>query len=157
LPVAECVRLGVELGEALSYLHSRQLVHRDIKPANIIFVNDLPKLADVGLVTHFAEAKRDDKKLGTEGFVPPEGPGTPTADVYSLGKVLCEASLGLAAATSASPPEVPAHRAQERGLSELIAIIRRACEEDVSRRYASITELQTDLMRLQERLSERKG
>ena len=152
LPVAECVRLGVELAEAVGYLHSRQLVHRDIKTANIIFVNNLPKLADIGLVTHIAEAKRDDKKLGTEGFVPPEGPGTHAADVYSLGKVLCEACLGLAAATSHAPPEVPPDRSAEPCLSEFVAIIRKACEDDLALRYPSIHDMQNDLMRLQEQL-----
>ena len=32
--------------------------------------------------------------VGTEGFIPPEGPGTPQADIFSLGKVLYEASTG---------------------------------------------------------------
>lgn len=152
LPVAECVRLGVELAEAVGYLHSRQLVHRDIKTANIIFVNNLPKLADVGLITHLAEAKRDDKKLGTEGFVPPEGPGTHAADVYSLGKVLCEACLGLAAATSHARPEVPPERSAEPFLAEFVAIIRKACEDSLALRYPSIRDMQIDLMRLQEQL-----
>ena len=26
--------------------------------------------------------------IGTEGYVPPEGPGAPSADVFALGKVL---------------------------------------------------------------------
>ena|SRR5436309_15914043 len=32
--------------------------------------------------------------VGTSGFLPPEGPGTPQADMYSLGKVLYEISMG---------------------------------------------------------------
>jgi WD40 repeat protein len=32
--------------------------------------------------------------VGTEGFVPPEGPGAPTGDSYSFGKVLCELCTG---------------------------------------------------------------
>lgn len=155
LPVAECVRLGLELAEALGYLHSRQLVHRDIKPPNIIFVNNVPKLADVGLVTHFAEARRDDKKLGTEGFVPPEGPGTPSADVYSLGKVLCEAALGLEAALASTPPSIPPDRAAEPGLAGLIEIIGKACHDDPARRYQSSREMQEDLMGLNDGMSDR--
>jgi serine/threonine protein kinase len=81
LSLPECISIGIELCEGLSYLHSKQLIHRDIKPANIVFVNGMAKLADVGLITHMAEAKRDPKHLGTEGFIPPEGPGTPLADV----------------------------------------------------------------------------
>ena len=32
--------------------------------------------------------------VGTEGYIPPEGPGTPRADIFSLGKVLYEISTG---------------------------------------------------------------
>ena len=62
-----------------------------MKPSNIIFVNGVPKLADIGLVTG-VDATRS--YVGTEGFAPPEGPGTPQGDLYSLGKVLYEAATG---------------------------------------------------------------
>ena len=51
LSPGECVSLGLALTDALSALHRHGLVQRDIKPSNIIFVNGIPKLADVGLVT----------------------------------------------------------------------------------------------------------
>jgi len=44
------------LTSALGLLHRHGLIHRDIKPTNIIFVHDLPKLADIGLVTAIGEA-----------------------------------------------------------------------------------------------------
>ncbi|HEU0010382.1 MAG TPA: protein kinase, partial [Verrucomicrobiae bacterium] len=91
LPVAECVRIGLLLADALAHLHQQRLVHRDIKPSNIIFVGGAPKLADIGLVADLGEAR---SFVGTQGFIPPEGPGTPQADLYSLGKVLYEASTG---------------------------------------------------------------
>ena len=65
-----------------------QLIHRDIKPANIIFVQGTPKLADIGLVTTVAEKPNDVSYLGTKGYLSPEGPGTPSSDLYGLGKVL---------------------------------------------------------------------
>ncbi|MRR10889.1 hypothetical protein EG831_12640, partial [bacterium] len=92
LPVAECVRIGRLLASALAHLHRHNLVHRDVKPSNIIFVEGAPKLADIGLVADVSEAR---SFVGTEGFIPPEGPGTPQADLYSLGKVLYEISTGL--------------------------------------------------------------
>ena len=92
LPVAECVRIGRLLASALAHLHRHNLVHRDVKPSNIIFVEGAPKLADIGLVADVSEAR---SFVGTEGFIPPEGPGTPRADLYSLGKVLYEISTGL--------------------------------------------------------------
>ena len=155
LPLLESLVLVIELSEAVSYLHSRQLVHRDIKPANIIFVNNVPKLADVGLVAHIAEARRDDKKLGTQGFVPPEGPGTIGADVYSLGKVLCEIYLGRAVAESTGEAALPADLAPEPGQDELLEIIRHACAEDLNHRYRLVKEMQADLMLLRDHLGGR--
>jgi serine/threonine protein kinase len=149
LPARECLQLGLELGEALRYLHSRQLIHRDIKPANIIFVNGMAKLADVGLVTHVAEAKRDPKHLGTEGFTPPEGPGTLWADVYSLGKVLCETSMGHASVKDSLPP--PDEKEQDE-LLLLNEVFFKACHDDLACRYQSVEELQHDLMRLYDQL-----
>ena len=89
LPVDECVRLGLALTTALEHLHRHGLVHRDIKPSNIIFVKGIPKLADIGLV---AQAEASMSFVGTEGYLPPEGPGTVQADLFSLGKVLYEIS-----------------------------------------------------------------
>ncbi len=91
LPCDECLLIGLALATALDHLHRHGLVHRDIKPSNIVFVNGIPKLADIGLVTH-VEATLS--YVGTEGYLPPEGPGTPQADIFSLGKVLYEMATG---------------------------------------------------------------
>ena len=64
LPFEECVRIGLALTNALAHLHKSGLVHRDVKPSNIIFVNGIPKLADIGLVTS-VDATRS--FVGTEG------------------------------------------------------------------------------------------
>ena len=90
LLVDECVTIGLSLTSALAALHRQGLVHRDIKPANIIFVGGVPKIADIGLVA----ASGQDSFVGTEGYVPPEGPGSVQADIYSLGKVLYEIAMG---------------------------------------------------------------
>ncbi len=81
LPLEECLDLGVALAAALGHLHSRGLVHRDIKPANIIFVNAVPKLADIGLVTQIGSQATF---VGTDGYIPPEGPGSPLADLIPI-------------------------------------------------------------------------
>ena len=154
LPARECLHIAIELCEALRYLHSKQLIHRDIKPANIVFVNGVAKLADVGLVTHLAEAKRDPKQLGTEGFTPPEGPGTLWADVYSLGKVLCEASLG-PAALQGIPVSLEDIDEEERGSLALVTeIFFKACHDELHSRYQAIDEMQVALMQLQDQLEE---
>ncbi len=90
LSASDSIALGLSLTDALNALHAHGLTHRDIKPANIIFVDGLPKLADIGLVAVSGQRSF----VGTEGYVPPEGPGTPSADIFSLGKVLYEISTG---------------------------------------------------------------
>jgi serine/threonine protein kinase len=91
LPLSEVVELGADLCGALAHLHLHGLVHRDVKPSNLIYAGGRPKLADIGLVTGLDEAR---SFVGTEGYIPPEGPGSVQADLYSLGKVLYEAATG---------------------------------------------------------------
>jgi len=90
MPLDYVLEVGSQLAHALAGLHAEDLTHRDVKPANVIFVNSRAKLADAGLVAH--SSKRS--FVGTEGYIPPDGPGTPRADVYALAKVLYEMSTG---------------------------------------------------------------
>jgi len=152
LPAKECIRLAIDLAGALQYLHSQSLIHRDIKPSNIIWVNGTPKFADVGLVTHIAEKGRDVTYLGTEGFIAPEGPGTPAADVYSLGKVIYEAAMGRAASQYPDLPTTLIQRPDQDELLKLNTVILKACEPDLRNRYKSAAELKVDLLQLKEDL-----
>ena len=115
-------------------------------------MNGRPKFADVGLVTHIAEKGRDVTYLGTEGFIAPEGPGTPGADVFSLGKVIYEAVMGRRAADF---PELPSNLPGSTASLEMLQINRiilKACDADPQKRYQTAAELQTDLLQLQQRL-----
>jgi len=85
LQIAECVEVGLAMADAVEVLHTAGLVHRDIKPSNIIYLHDRACLADVGLVS---EAREGSSCVGTAGYIAPEGPGLPPADLYSLGMVL---------------------------------------------------------------------
>jgi WD40 repeat protein len=143
LPLSECLRLAMQLSHALAELHQHGLIHRDIKPSNIIFVDGVPKLADIGLVADMDETR---SFVGTEGFIPPEGPGTPQADVYSLGKVLYEASTGK---DRLDFPEIPPDWSlspEYQGLLELNEVLLRACHHDPAKRYASAWDMHADLV-----------
>src|SRR6516162_692174 len=146
LPVEECVRLGLSLAGAVAHLHNKGLIHRDIKPSNIIFVNGLPKLADIGLVS---EAGSSRSYVGTEGYIPPEGPGTPQADLYSLGKLIYEASTGKDRTEFPALPLEVTRPGGCNGLLELNSIFLKACVSDPRDRYQSAEQMQHDLTLLQ--------
>ena len=94
--------------------------------------------------------------MGTEGYVAPEGPGTPRADLYSLGKLLYEISTGCDRKEfPALPPDI-ASRPDREALVELNAIVTRACQFDPRERHANAEELQDDLALLERGHSVRK-
>ncbi len=143
LPFQECLELGLALSLALAELHKRNLVHRDVKPSNIIFVNGVPKLADIGLVADVGEAR---SYVGTEGFIPPEGPGTPQADVYSLGKVLYEISTGKDRQDFPELPTLLGELDNKDRFLELNEVILQACHKDIKSRYQSAWDMHADLL-----------
>lgn len=146
LSVERVVQLGVELARGLAVLHDRELVHRDIKPSNVIVVNGEPKLADIGLVASSTLALTF---VGTEGFVAPEGPGSPAGDVYALGKVLYELATGLDRLRFPELPEGFTERRDRLAFLELNAVILRACEPDLKRRHPDARALLEDLLMVQ--------
>lgn len=143
MPIETCLDLALGLTTALQHLHQNGLVHRDIKPSNIIIVNDIPKLADIGLV---ARAEATLSFVGTEGYFPPEGPGKPQADIYSLGKVLYEMATGKDRLDFPEPPTMVQHHRDHDLFLEFNEVILKACQASVRDRYQSAAELHEDLL-----------
>ncbi len=142
LPLDDCLKLALRLTSALGHLHEKGLVHRDIKPSNIVFVEGEAKLADIGLVTGLNEAR---SYVGTEGFIPPEGPGSPQADIYSLGKSLYEAATGHDRQLYPELPNDLAEFPEPDRFLELNEIIVKACEADATKRYQNAEEMLREL------------
>ncbi|MBI3848750.1 MAG: protein kinase [Verrucomicrobia bacterium] len=146
LPAARVLEIGLALTEALAHLHGNGLVHRDVKPSNIIFVGGKPKLADIGLVT---DASDTCSIVGTEGYLAPEGPGTPQADVFALGKVLYEALTGFERRQFPQLPPDLRDWPDAKLAFELNEIILKACDSEARRRYQSAEEMRAELALLQ--------
>ncbi len=154
LTVRECVRIVIQLADALAFLHEQGLIHRDIKPSNIIFVNGQPKLADVGLVTPERRPEEVTTYAGTPGYMPPppEPPGTRQADIYGLGMVLYVISTGRAPAYF---PDLKTSLVMDAGNAEFMflnRVILKACAADLTERYASAGELKAALVEVAGRL-----
>jgi WD40 repeat protein len=146
LSARETVEVGVILCTALEHLHACGLVHRDIKPSNVIYIHGRPKLADIGLVAAMDETV---SFVGTEGFVPPEGPGTARADIYGLGRVLYELFSGR---DQEHFPEVPTALSEGDNTTlacELNLVILKACAYDPDQRHVHVTALKQELLLLQ--------
>jgi WD40 repeat protein len=138
----DAAKLTLQLANALQHLHSHGLVHRDIKPSNVIFVEGRPKLADIGLVTAAGDSR---SFVGTEGFIPPEGPGSAGADLYGLGKLLYELAAGRDRMDFPQLPPGLNQQSDGEALLELNEVITRACAPDAQKRYATAEELAADL------------
>ncbi|MBC8125934.1 MAG: PEGA domain-containing protein, partial [Gloeobacteraceae cyanobacterium ES-bin-144] len=150
----DCIDVGLRLAQALEHLHENGLAHRDVKPSNVIFVNGKAKLADIGLVA----ARGQRTFVGTEGFVPPEGPGSAQADVYSLGKVLYEIATGKDRMNFPELPDEIATGGNRKRWLELNRIICEVCEPRISKRKISTaSELALALSRIQRGKKRRRG
>ncbi len=121
LPLDKALEAACALAAALAFLHEQRLIHRDVKPANVIFVNGRSKLADIGLVTRTDASV---SLVGTHGYIPREGPGRPSADVYAFGKLLYEMATGK---DRGEFPEIELEDIMTPASSALNALFLRAC------------------------------
>jgi tRNA A-37 threonylcarbamoyl transferase component Bud32 len=93
LALPDLLRAGIQLSDALAYMHCRGVFHRDIKPSNIGFTErGAAKLLDFGL------AGVDEQEGGTPAYLPPEilhgAAGDEAVDLWGLATSLQEACDG---------------------------------------------------------------
>ena len=102
MELKEAARVLGQVGGALDYAHSQDVIHRDIKPSNVL-VDERGNtfLTDFGiakLVAETAQFTASGAVIGTPAYMSPEqGMGQPVdyrCDIYSLGVVLYELITG---------------------------------------------------------------
>jgi serine/threonine protein kinase len=168
LTMHKAVRFFIDLFEALSFAHTKDVIHRDIKPANIMILKDgTIKMMDFGLSrrsTDVSMATQAGEIVGTIAYLAPERflgkPADARSDLYSVGIVMYEIFTGDVPFKSenddlvsvifahANDPPVPP-RARNRNIPPpLETIILKLLEKDPERRYQTAKDVAADLRAL---------
>ena len=146
LPVAKCIAIAIMLARGLQILHEGGFTHRDVRPSNIIFVNDVPKLADIDLLAGHDPALAS---YIPKHYAAPEGAHSTQADIFSLGKTLYEMCTGFPdKAYPTLPPDIR-HWEDHRLLLKVNSIVGKASARDLGKRYKSAERMLDDLERIQ--------
>ena len=166
----ELLRVAEQSLEVLSFAHQEGVIHRDIKPENILWVEKHRKVmvADFGLAAVYHTIYDEEKAfiLGSPLYVSPEqARGDQVdgrADLFSLGCVLLELTLGFLPVKVERPERIFQTRAKEspdmftgmaRDHSPAVpeawnAFVTKALAAKKSERYADAGEMLSELRRI---------
>jgi Tol biopolymer transport system component/tRNA A-37 threonylcarbamoyl transferase component Bud32 len=175
LPLAEVLRRGVEIANALDCAHRSGIVHRDLKPGNIMLTKRGAKLMDFGLARAtgpppvaggLSESPTASRPLTAEGtivgtfqYMAPEQlegkEADQRTDLWALGCVLYEMATGKRAFEGTSQATLIAAILKEtpRPISELQPltppgldrIVKQCLQKDPDERFQSARDLAFDL------------
>ncbi len=171
LPLPHAVELVRQAAAGLGYLHAKRgadgqplgIVHRDLSPNNLMITEDgFLKIIDFGIAkTRRTEAAVDQVLPGVLGYMAPEqilrGPIDVRADIFSLGVVLYEITLGrrlfkgpahevVRRISGPGGPEIEPPTSVRPGYpAPLEAIAMRALARDPDARYQSAYDLADEL------------
>lgn len=102
LPPGEVVRLGLQIGAALHYLHELRIAHLDVKPQNVAVRDGRALLLDFDLARSFGQRESGSRPesggrpRGSPPYMAPEqirrAPASAAMDLFGLGATLYEAA-----------------------------------------------------------------
>ena len=169
LQIGVALQIGLQLAEALDYMHSRALIHCDIKPENVFLCSDAfgpgggeaVKLIDFGLSRSMVRgAKLSATEVGgTPSYAAPEQLAgrapQPSMDIYGVGVLLYAMITGWPPFTGTVPeileakrtrdPERPSKRLNRRLDEKLESMLMRCLARDPAERPASMAQLIAEL------------
>ena len=169
LPVAEAIRITVQICDALVSSHQKGIFHRDIKPENIMIQEDgNVKIIDFGIAL-LEGARRVtwrglSSTVGTPDYMSPEQlkgeRGMASSDIYAVGVMLYEMLCGqtpfegenifaiMNQHVSQDPPSILLKNPHIS--SALATVVMRAIRRDRDKRYQSMSDFLHDLLNLEE-------
>ena len=169
LPVAEAIRITLQICDALAYCHAQGIFHRDIKPETIMMQEDGNiKIIDFGIAL-LEGARRVTWRglsgtMGTPDYMSPEQlkgeRGMASSDIYAVGVMLYEMLCGhtpfegenifaiMNQHVSQDPPSILL--ANPHLSPALATVVMRAIRRDPHKRYKSVSNLLHDLRNLEE-------
>jgi tetratricopeptide (TPR) repeat protein len=141
IPAPTALLYASQIVAALIEAHAKGIVHRDLKPGNIMIAKTGVKVLDFGL----AKSEQDETVtasqmvMGTPAYMSPEQragkPADARSDIYSFGCVLYEMLTGVRFG----------YQRKRIASRKLEGIVNRCLEEDVTRRWQSVAELEREL------------
>jgi serine/threonine protein kinase len=169
LDLGLCLRIGINLANAIGHLHRRGIVHKDIKPANVLvnLATDLVWLMGFGIASRLPRERQSpdfpEFLEGTLAYMAPEQTGRMNrsidsrSDLYSLGITLYEMVTGSLPFTASDPmewvhchiarkPVPPSERLKAVPLA-VSAIILKMLAKTAEERYLTAAGVESDLRR----------